>query len=482
MQIIPSDAFSTRDETALAAFLAMCREEAIKAGTSRFASIVVETSFADPLAILENIHQDGFPLWYVERPTDEFALACGESTAYEEFTGEDRFEKAKVFCDDIFSKVIATGDIGRGAAGPTLALAATFESTIDESNSAPAPLTLFLPRWQVMRRGGRHYAVANVEITPVAELTEVAKGIWKAYEKLTTQLSPKQLASLSKDSLSNGRTPSPKLTKLHETPDYEKAVAKVLPKLNAGDFHKVVLARKINYQADKPPSPFSVAHHLRERFPDCHSFCIADSRPGTLVGATPERILRVSSGLVETEALAGTAARGRTAGADARLGHALLGNDKEGREHRLVVDSLLRRMDELGLENPEEGRPRLLRLSNLQHLRTPLRAKLPEHLHALDVLSGLHPTPAMGGSPRKSALPHLRNLENFHRGLYSGVAGWIDHAGDAEFVVPIRCGHLLDKEVTLYAGAGIVQGSDPANEKRETDLKLNAMLEALQVS
>ena len=111
MQIIPSDAFSARDETALAAFLAMCREEAIKAGTSRFASIVVETSFADPLAILENIHQDGFPLWYVERPTDEFALACGESTAYEEFTGEDRFEKAKVFCDDISSTVIATGDL-----------------------------------------------------------------------------------------------------------------------------------------------------------------------------------------------------------------------------------------------------------------------------------------------------------------------------------------------------------------------------------
>ena len=105
---------------------------------------------------------------------------------------------------------------------------------------------------------------------------------------------------------------------------------------------------------------------------------------------------------------------------------------------------------------------------------------MPANLHPLDVVGTLHPTPAMGGSPRGDALPHLRKLEGFSRDWYTGVAGWFDHAGEGEFVVPIRCGHLREKEVTLYAGAGILKGSVPANEKRETDLKLRAMLDVLE--
>ena len=482
MQTIPADAFPSRDEDALAAFLGHCREEARRTAASRFASIVVETPFADPLAVLESIRREGSPLWYVERPSEEFALACGEAAAYAEFAGQERFAEAKTFVQDLFSRTIATGDLAPGGAGPSIALAATFEHDAPATPDHPAPLALFLPRWQILRRGGRHYAIANAEITPDSELADLAQGIWKAHTKLAHLSHEPSDAPNGNEPSSIGRRPAPVLSPETETPDYEAAVSQVLPRLQKAEFHKIVLARKITYRADRAPSPFALAHQLRERFPDCHSFCLADRRPGLLVGATPERLLRVSSGQLETEALAGTAARGRTAGTDARLGHALLGNDKEGREHRLVVDSILRRLRELGLKDPVEGRPRLLRLSNLQHLRTPLRADLPDHLHPLDILADLHPTPAMGGSPRKSALPYLSVLEGFRRGWYSGVAGWLDHAGDAEFVVPIRCGHLLDDEVTLYAGAGIVQGSDPANEKRETDLKLNAMLDALQTS
>ena len=483
MQTLPAATFPDRDEASLAAFLGHCREEARKAGASRVASIVVETPFADPLAALEAIRREGSPLWYVERPSEEFALACGEAAAYVEFSGPRRFAEAKEFAQDLFARTIATGDLAPGGAGPTLALAATFENEAPaDAERQPAPLALFLPRWQILRRGGRHYAVANAEITPEADPADLARNIWKAHAKLARLTPEPGDGPNGNDSSSNGRHPALTLSRQTETPDYEAAVSQVLPRLHAGEFHKIVLARKITYRADRPPSPFALAHQLRERFPDCHSFCLADQRSGILVGATPERLLRVTSGRLETEALAGTAARGRTAGSDARLGHALLGNDKEAREHRLVVDSILRRLRELGLENPEEGRPRLLRLSNLQHLRTPLRANLPENLHPLDVLADLHPTPAMGGSPRELALPHLRALEGFHRSWYAGVAGWLDHAGDAEFIVPIRCGHLLDDKVTLYAGAGIVQGSDPAEEKGETDLKLNAMLDALQAS
>ncbi len=470
MQTIPANSFPARDEASLVAFLEHCREEARSNGSPRFASITIATDFVDPLAVLEAIREDGNPLWFVERPSEEFALACGEATAYAEFSGPERFAEAKRFATDVFSCTIATGDLAPGGGGPTFTLSATFEEG-GGSGDHPSPLTLFLPRWQVLRRGGRHYAVANAEVSAESDLSALAERIWTAHAKL---------AHLRDEGGNDTNSAPPCLSARSDEPDYEVAVSKALELLEGGTFAKIVLARKVTLEADHPPSAFALAHHLRERFPDCHSFCLADHRPGILVGATPERLLRITNGFLETEALAGTAARGDTAGSDAKLGQALLGGEKEGREHRVVVDSILRRLRDLGLEDCEEGRSRLLRLSNLQHVRTPVRGRMPTNLHPLEVLATLHPTPAMGGSPRRDALPHLRELEGFSRGWYTGVAGWFDHAGNGEFVVPIRCGHLREKEVTLYAGAGILKGSVPANEKRETDLKLRAMLDVLE--
>jgi menaquinone-specific isochorismate synthase len=140
---------------------------------------------------------------------------------------------------------------------------------------------------------------------------------------------------------------------------------------------------------------------------------------------------------------------------------------------------MMRRLKSCGISECKEGRTRLLRLSNLQHVRTPLQATLPEGVHPFDAISALHPTPAMGGSPREKALPIVQELEGFSRGWYSGVAGWFDSRGRGEFMVPIRCGKIMPKSLTLFAGAGIVEGSIPANEKVETDLKLEAMLEVI---
>ena len=100
-------------------------------------------------------------------------------------------------------------------------------------------------------------------------------------------------------------------------------------------------------------------------------------------------------------------------------------------------------------------------------------------MHPFDALSALHPTPAMGGSPREEALPMVRKLEGFSRGWYSGIAGWFDSRGRGEFIVPIRCGKFTPRTLSLYAGAGIVEGSTPSNERMETDWKLEAMLEVI---
>ena len=117
----------------------------------------------------------------------------------------------------------------------------------------------------------------------------------------------------------------------------------------------------------------------------------------------------------------------------------------------------------------------MLKLPNVQHLYTPIEAELPRDAHILDIIQNLHPTSAVGGSPREAACSRIEHYESFARGPYAGPVGWFDAKGDGEFVVGIRSGILNGRSLRLFSGAGIVEGSDPAKEKEETDLKFKAM-------
>ena len=144
-----------------------------------------------------------------------------------------------------------------------------------------------------------------------------------------------------------------------------------------------------------------------------------------------------------------------------------------------MVASIERRLAPLGLRLVQAARPGLKRLANVQHLHTPASAALPAGVRLLDVLARLHPTPAVGGSPRAAACAHIRELEGFPRGLYGGPVGWVDHRGGGEFLVGIRSALIDGACVRAYAGGGIVAGSDPDREFAETELKFQALLEAL---
>ena len=266
----------------------------------------------------------------------------------------------------------------------------------------------------------------------------------------------------------------------HATADvYRAAVARAVAMIEEGRFEKIVLARCRELTAAGALHPLKVLNALRQRFPDCYAFSFANGRGQSFIGASPERLLRVEQGTLLTEALAGSAPRGRTASEDAALGGALLGDDKELREHRHVVASIDRRLAPLGLRMVHAALPGLRRLANVQHLHTPVSAALPAGVRLLDVLARLHPTPAVGGSPRVAACAHIRELEGFSRGLYGGPVGWLDHRGGGEFLVGIRSALIDGARARAYAGGGIVAGSDPDRELAETDLKFKALLEAL---
>lgn len=254
-----------------------------------------------------------------------------------------------------------------------------------------------------------------------------------------------------------------------------EAVATAVKHLEDGDLDKVVLARDHAVWSRHPFDARVLARRLRGRFPACFTFLVEG-----LVGASPELLVRRSGDRVASVALAGTAPRGATPDADRRLGERLLSSDKDRREHAFtaaaVREALAGRCDRLE-DDPE---PVLLRLDNLQHLATRFEGRLTTGETVLEVADALHPTPAVGGTPRPAALALIRELEDLDRGRYAGPVGWIDRHGDGELAIALRCAELAGARARLFAGAGIVRGSLPEEELEETRIKLRAMQSALR--
>jgi salicylate biosynthesis isochorismate synthase len=182
-----------------------------------------------------------------------------------------------------------------------------------------------------------------------------------------------------------------------------------------------------------------------------------------------------------TAALAGSTPRGATPDEDARLGQALLDDPKERAEHDYVVQAIREGLIDVSSRLVADAEPRLRRLANVQHLWTPVRAEVGRDTSVLDIVARLHPTPAVGGFPRPAAMTLIREREQLDRGWYAGPIGWLNRAGEGEFVVGLRSALLRERTATLFAGCGIVAGSEPAAEFAELGWKLRPMLAALGV-
>ncbi len=470
MRVLPQSPAEQATPEALREFLAQCAAHARAAGRPQLVSISLAVESLDPLAVLESIFEPTEPHFYAERPGSGFAVAGAERVV--EFTAEgpDRFAAARRFVAETLAHTIAVGPLDEPFAGPHFLVAAGFADA--SAPGAPFPaLRLFVPRWQVSRSGDGSVAVANLVVAPDAPVDLLAAKVWRAHGKFRSfDYSAAQGAD---------RPSAPRAVAEVGGDWYRPAVAAALGEIARGDYRKIVLARARHLTTAEPFHPLGVLNHLRQRFPGCYAFSVANGRGQSFIGASPERLVRVAGGRMHTEALAGSAPRGRSASEDAALARALLQSDKDLREHRLVLESIARRVADLGLTLEHAPQPRLLALANVQHLHTPVSATLPPGVHLLDLVGRLHPTPAVGGTPREPAVAAIARLEPFARGLYAGTCGWIDHRGGGEFFVGLRSALVDGRSATAYAGAGIVAGSDPEQEFAETELKFQALVEAL---
>ena len=249
-----------------------------------------------------------------------------------------------------------------------------------------------------------------------------------------------------------------------------EAVQSVLDAIAAGRAQKVVLARDQHLWAREPFDVREIVGRLAERFPTCITFLVDG-----LVGASPETLVRLDGREVSSLVLAGTAARGRTDQEDGDFADRLLRSDKDRAEHAHAVDSVRELLGPLCTRLDVPSEPELLRLANVQHLATAVSGTLAEPMHVLDLVGLLHPTAAVGGTPRTDAVALIAEHEELDRGRYTGPVGWCDADGNGEWAIALRCAEVRGDRARLFAGAGIVAGSVPVDELRETWLKLGAM-------
>lgn len=271
------------------------------------------------------------------------------------------------------------------------------------------------------------------------------------------------------------------LREIRPASEWKAMVADTVAKIQHGSFEKVVLARDIQATLHDASATFDIStmlQRLRESYPSAYVFAVQRGER-FFVGATPERLVQARDGQIQTMALAGSARRGETEEEDARLGAELLQSEKNKGEHAIVVAMVREALTEHCTQVHVSSVPQLLKLKNVQHLKTPIVGELIPGQCILDIMADLHPTPAVGGFPRHAALAAIRNIEKLDRGWYAAPLGWIGASGHGEFAVALRSGLIDGGTARLFAGCGIVADSDPQLEYAESCLKFQAMLHAL---
>jgi len=326
-------------------------------------------------------------------------------------------------------------------------------------------------------------------VLPEVQLTSAGDETWLTVTRAGDDVHPSDVAAALDDAREAVESlpamkpsgPNPGVEATTTTPDegqWCEQVADALDRIDSGALRKVVLATALRADLAGPVDPRDLLERLRQRYSECFRFLVEPTDAAAFLGATPERLVTLDADAVQTTALAGSVGRGETPADDARLAERLRESDKLRREQRLVTDTIADRLDAFG--DVTVGERGVRKLSNIQHLETPIRAAVDESTHVLDVVEGLHPTPAVNGLPPAAALSTIRETETFDRGWYAAPVGWFDADGDGTFGVGLRSAVAADRTVTLFAGNGIVADSDPGTEWEEVQLKYRPVLDELE--
>jgi isochorismate synthase len=468
------DRLSNRLETAV--------KRARRSGEETLATIGLELGAdVDPSAVVCASRREG-EAWFVFEQPDRgrAALAALGEVAHLEASGKDRFAVVAERWRALVAAAVADPQDDAKSGGPVAVGGFAFAP---DGGAAPhwagfRPASLVVPEVALTRRGSRRggedeRGEVRLTLAAMARPDDLAEELLARLERRLAELQERTLPLL--DPAPAGRY---QVASAMPPEHYEAAVGSAVRLIEAGEIKKVVLAREVQVHAPRAYDPVAVFGVLREAFPSCFVFCVGRG-DATLVAASPELLVRREGHRVSTLALAGSTRRSADPAVDDHLGEQLLRDESYREEHAIVARRIERALRPHAVWVAAAPEPELVRIANIQHLATPIRAQLAAPIEALELAGLMHPTPAVGGEPAAPALRLIPALEGLDRGWYSGPVGWTDGAGDGEFCVALRCALLRGGVARCYAGNGIVRDSDPAKELAETEVKLQALLPLL---
>ncbi len=419
------------------------------------------------MAFSSRLASDQWFCW--EQPDREFSLAAIGVAHEAASRGGHRFEDVARECLALNEGAVLDEPSGLpSGAGPVWTGGFAFDpdGAASPAWSSFSPASLILPELSICRTGGECFLTVNLIVSPGDD----ADG--------SVDLIGARLSGLRGDPLpmlDPHPTGRPEIRSVRPPGDFEAAVSTATVRIDQGEMSKVVLAREVTVEAAAAHDPAAVFGALREQFPSCFCFCCGTPEAAFL-GATPELLIRRSGAGASTVALAGSTRRSSDPAVDDHLGEQLLRSDKNRREQRIVAERIVRKLRPHAVWVQTAPEPEVIKIANIQHLATPVIAQLAEPRSAVELAGMLHPTPAVGGEPWPGAASTIAGLERMDRGWYAAPVGWMDATEDGEFCVALRSALLRDREARLFAGVGIVAGSDPAAELAETEVKLQALL------
>ena len=425
----------------------------------------------DPSAVIAQSRRPGEPWFCLEQPDRQAAaVAALGCVRVLEATGAGRFSEVAALWRALAGQALADDSDGPGGAGLVALGGFAFESGGGGSPAWAgfAPASLIVPAVSLARRNGRTWITVNVDVHPDDTVADAAARV----QSRLSELRERPLPLLDPAPVGDYEVVS-SMPPAH----YEGAVERAVQRIRAGEFEKVVLAREVDVHAPVEHDPAAVFGLLREAFPSSYAYAIGRGE-ATLIGATPELLIRREGQRASTVALAGSARRSADPAVDDHLGEQLLQSEKEREENAIVARRIARTLRPHSVWVTAAPEPVVVRVANIQHLASPIRAQLASSIGAVELVGRLHPTPAVGAEP-SGALEVIPALEGFDRGWYAGPVGWTDASGDGEFCVALRCALLRGRVARCYAGCGIVRDSDPAAELAESEVKLQVMLPAL---
>jgi len=475
-------ALGEADRERLGARLELAVTRARRSGRSTLATLTIPLpADVDPSAVVCASRRAGEPWFLFEQPErGARALAALGEAACLTARGPERFAAVADRWRALAAAAVSDppDDPGRGGPVAVGGFAFAADGGADPAWSGFEPASLVVPE-VALARAQEHLGDRSrpdrvrLTLSALAAPDDTAEELLARLENRVRELRHRPLALL--DPAPAGRY---RIASAMPPEHYEAAVARAVEMIRGGELEKVVLAREVVVHAPCEYDPAALFGVLREGFPSCFVFCVGRG-DGAFVAASPELLVRREGHRVSALALAGSMRRSADPAVDDHLGEQLMHSEKDREEHAIVIRRIERTLRPHALWAAAPPEPTLVKVANIQHLGTPIRAQLAQPLDVIELLELMHPTPAVGGEPLQRARPLIPALEGLDRGWYAGPVGWADATGDGEFCVALRCALLRGRVARCYAGVGVVRDSDPAAELAETEVKLAALLPLL---